>query len=564
VKTMNSNSNPFYDYSQSKDFLDVLRLCQESFPERKKLDWIISNDVPLFALSDDALSEMTEPDEWIRLKKNYQKKIPLEKWTWLEEYYRIFNKLSANDIPACLIKTYGPFPFWSGNVDVIVPEEKFKAALAILSENGFIRIPWLDEPNKVLLKKFSGGKVVISLHLHCRISWHNTYLRYEDIIRDASNIQISNGLLTLQGGALVATTIAHSFFENCKIRAIDLLILRHSLNSPEILENARKIASSEGWEREFIIGIKTFLIADRNHWLHTIEKNCPEISSFKSERYFLDRINTNYHDLPLNIPFLVSKGALISHALRHRDDSLLPRPFKNNIFSLIMRYILRNIHGNSPKGLIIAISGPDGAGKTTIRNELLRMLKEFGISAKPYWSRYGSPSIKLKKHFDMQIQSGKTSPSVLRTKIGKSILCNVKFFDISFRLWLRSICARLSGTNLIFDRYLIDAEVDHMIDLMKIEDSIIKRHLFHKVANSLILKPNFHILLRCDAKILSNRTKEDIKRCELQDIIYKKLSNENIQIILETENDLQNTLDYILSITLRELKSSYEKNRYRF
>jgi len=247
----------------SLQFANLLRFASDLHEHDRRIRWVNSNCVPLCFMDDRAFSTSSGLSDWKLTKEYAMKGLPGEKLTWFSEYSAVAEALDRKGIEMCLIKTNGPFPYWSGNIDSIVKEGELHEVAHSLESMGFVRISCCDEPHKLLFKKFSNGKPVISLHLHSRISWDATYVLSEDAIRENRLIDSERKIRTISDGSLLATILAHAFLENQSVRLIDLFMVEDVIKGNKgALDDAIGTAERMGWSREFFLASRAFLEAD--------------------------------------------------------------------------------------------------------------------------------------------------------------------------------------------------------------------------------------------------------------------------------------------------------------
>jgi len=541
----------------SRQFANLLRFAPDYREHDKRIGWANSNGIPLCFIDDGALDASTGLSDWLLTKELALRELPQEKLTWYSEYCAVAEAFDRQGILICLTKTNGPFPFWSGNIDSIVIEEDLQEACRTLESMGFVRISWLDEPHKLLYKKFCNGKLVISLHLHSRIAWDATYILGEDAIKENRLINSEMKIRIINGGPLIATLLAHAFLENRSVRLIDAFMVENVIQgNRESVDDAYRIAKKMGWGREFFLAAIAFLEADK---ILKGDKGSSLLEGF-------DRLLTP-HDIdvltktlvrkigyqkefPISLPLLPTKGLLMKRIFFRSDMPGFESGF-SRIGFFLKNYFIRQLGNNRVKGRIIAISGPDGSGKTTIARGIAELMGDMGVDFDTYWSRYGSVSkIFRKVKIERSNDSHKIDNADMRTVTIKS---RIKLAENAVRLKVKSISTRVSGRNVIFDRYFMDTKVDFQMETGS------KSNPLAKVGDFSVLKPDLHLILIANPGTLASRSEESLECSTMKAGMYSAIiqgNNDNRIMRIDASRKVGNIIDDIAPILARSF--SYE------
>jgi len=543
---MISEEELIYTSKISADFAKLLQLAPTHTTLYDTLRWATDNGIPIFSIHKDAIKDVPQSSHWERVIRFSRDNIPNEKLTWIQEYDTIAQILEDHGIAICLTKTFGPFPFWSGNVDAIVDESNFVQGLHILEDYGYVRLPWCDEPHKVLLKNFKNGRNVISLHLHSRIAWNATYLHSFTAMKNSKTKEEFKPRRFLGDDALLATILAHAFSENRCIRAIDLLIANEICNNDDIVAGARGLAESEGWEREFSLSLNSFIIAARNisrKRRSELFKNITQQRNAHANRaldaFFLKSLNES-NNLPMKLPISLTKGLLFRRLLLYDENRHSLQGVKKTT-DMMRNYIIRKLGNQRIKGKSIAISGPDGSGKTTLASEIHNALKEMGIKSKITWSRYGTVPPKIYEVFQRNKVTYKKRNNSMnkRRDSGKP---DLRLTENIIRLSIHSFFSNLLGTNVIFDRHFLDSEVDYYIDSSKSSNWLVR------IGRTIMRRPDLSIFLISDPETLSERSDELISNLERKlaayDMILRKGNYQSL--IVRAEKNLGKIIDDLI------------------
>jgi thymidylate kinase len=528
----------------SSQFAQLLRYAQHLREHDERIRWTDSNGIPLCFLDDKALDESSITSEWKAAKELALNMLPREKLTWPMEYRAASQALEAQGIQMCLTKTYGPFPFWSGNIDSIVLEKDIRDAARTLESVGFVRLPWADEPHKLLFKRFKGGRPVISLHLHSRIAWDATYIHGEDAIRNNRLIDVDSKIRTINDGALVAAILAHAFIENRSVRLNDLLIVGETTKrSGAAIDEAAKIAKGMGWGREFSLAVAAFLEADdalKRSSGAGLLSDLPGIANAPREDVLAKSIRRRIrraHSFPITLPLPPTKGLLMKR-IYARDEMPGYDTGLSRVRFFLGNYAARRLGSNFVKGGIIAISGPDGSGKSTVARGVSDLAREMGVDFRVYWSRYGFVSKAFKGRGAEKSEEGSTGGGREQRVTKRSRL---KLADNIARLAGKSLMTRMSGNNIIFDRHFIDTKVDFQIETGDTGNRLVR------LGDSLIMEPDLRLILIADPETLASRSGEDLAHSAVKAKVYSSLIqvNKDNVLILDAAKPLGDTLDRI-------------------
>jgi len=536
----------------SLKFANLLRFASDIHEHDTRIRWANSNGVPLCFMDDRAFDASSSFSDWKLTKELALRELPREKLTWFSEYSAVVEALDRKGIEIRLIKTNGPFPFWSGNIDSIIDEKDLGEAARTLESMGFVRISCCDEPHKLLFKRFSDGRTVISLHLHSRIVWDATYVLCEDAI--AANRQIDSEskdseskIRTINGGPLIATILAHAFLENQSVRLIDLFIVEDVMKGDnEALDDAVRIAEKMGWSREFFLASQAFLEADKilikekgGGLLDNFARMIPTHDADVFAKTLTKRIE-EMNSFPIDLPTLPTKGFLMKRIYVRNDMPGFPSG-TSRIGFFIKNYFIRKLGNSRVKGRIIAISGPDGSGKTTIAKGVAELMRDMGIDFDIYWSRYGSvPKL---------VRKAEVGERKRVRPVGVTNKSRMKLIENIIKLKVKSISTRMSGRNVIFDRHFIDTMVDFQMETGE------EFHPFAKIGESSIIEPDLHIILMANPETLAARSGEGVNSSSIKARIYSKIIEENKGTKMigidasRKESDIIDELTPILSMT---------------
>jgi len=189
---------------------------------------------------------------------------------------------------------------------------------------------------------------------------------------------------------------------------------------------------------------------------------------------------------------------------------------------------------------IIVFSGLDGSGKSTQINIVETYLQNQDKKVFKFWSRGGySPGFqKLKDilRFILKKNIPKPGKSKLREKsLKNSIVRNlwlyISIFDlILFYAFILRIKYFL-GYNIIFDRYILDTEIDFNLAYPKIN---FNKWFIWKLLKFLSLKPDHHFVLLISVKESLRRSKlKDEPFPDSEEVLTKRLKCYENKFLIE-------------------------------
>lgn len=548
-----------FDNEDSRLFAEMLSFRPSADNTNYWLSWANSNGLPLYCIRDDDISSISDSDKWLKIKRlSFEQLLP-EKLHWEEEYDRASRLLDDHGIKMALIKTCGPFPYWSGNIDAIVDESVFTDAAKILESGNLVRLPWLDEPHKMLFKRFKSGKPVISLHLHSRIAWRSTYIRSSVALNESDKSACRRNRWIIGKPSLAATVLAHAFIEDCRIRLIDMMVLRKCIESgSSVISSAREIAAGEDWVKEFDLSLAAFRkicrerseqLSERFLWPRTDEENETDLGVFGE--HFLSSIS-RVDILPAKLPSAMIKPFLVRRLL-FKERDLVRSQRMSETWLLLSNYARRKLHANPIGKCLIAISGPDGSGKSTMAQRLAELLREIGLDSAVYWSRYGTPPALLlslsmwrKKNRNMEHKEGYSIEK-------RSLRPSMKLFTSVIDLYRTSAIGIFLGKNMIFDRHFLDTQADHYME------TSIESSLLLKFALKILPRPDFQIILSGSPDVLSERSGEPLTEANRKTEYYDRLSRlspkeSSNTLVLRADNKMEDLIDLVFPSLVKSLQ----------
>lgn len=238
-----------------------------------------------------------------------------------------------------------------------------------------------------------------------------------------------------------------------------------------------------------------------------------------------------------------NKKKLVEH-IRVLKKDIIANPQLSIIYKIKNKLrILKRII--KPTGMSICFLGPDGSGKSTIINGLLKKTLPYRKTAyfhlKPYKANNNKSSATINPHEYKPYTKLKSYTKLL-------------FFIYQYNWgWIKNIwLLKLKSTLVIFDRYYDDLIVDH------------KRYRYGgsvkiaKLVRAFIPQPEHYFILIADAKIIYSR-KQEVLFSELQSQIEKyKALTDNKQYHLVDVNKLpEDIVTEVYTILMKKMNERY-------
>jgi thymidylate kinase len=429
---------------------------------RRWAGYFIRNKMPLIALASRFVSPIWEQalaEAWADYEAQR------------EEYRQVVEDWEAAGIHCVAIKSGGFFPslpYTSDNLDLMVPAERRDDACAILDDHAYVWLQNIDEPHKLLYRKFRGGRSVSAFHVHTWVGWEVEFM--EDALADRAGVSADDPLVRVPSpeDALLINA-AHAFFENKRFGLYDLERIRRQWSRPDFdWDYVQGVARRRGWQNglHFALAVCAELEeasfgrcsapeAQRRDWLQAIEGNSLLAAYYR-------RVMTQPRVLPFHVPFLFSKLLYYQKVLSDRHD--LPSRRLINVAQTLVWGIRLKAQINPQAGMLVTFSGIDGAGKTSHVELLSRAFAISALSSLPVWSRRGcgplyraAASAARRRSLSEGVTASVEAP---RSPVGAFVWSLASVLDLLAVYTLRVRIPLLRGTIVIADRYVADAAVE--------------------------------------------------------------------------------------------------------
>lgn len=417
-----------------------------------------------------------------------------------DEFERIRVRLSAVGVDAMLFKSTGMTPsfhYLSSNLDVLVPEGRAGIARAALTELGYVELLNVEEPKKFLFRRFVGDGSSFAFHLHEVVGWGVPFLDNLPVWRHARRAGDDPDILIPGPSEALLITLAHWFYEDKALSLGNMLLTAHALRSMDCaLADPATHARGRGWEEGFWGALHVFEEAWKQLFgdgFMNAEQQA-ELSRAPA-RYaavrarLLPYVRYAENFLPAQLPFKPCKVAYYRKVMRDRRRSQ-PRKWID-VFDTLLWAVRWKGHVRSQPGLLVAISGVDGSGKSLQVERLRGAFETCDVRVKCIWARGASS-----KGVGAVLRAGKTvlassskddapTPEAiaeaarahgaagrgeaarfaqrqrrLRNPIARWVFGVVYALDLAWPYVVKARAYVLTGHVTLCDRYLYDALVD--------------------------------------------------------------------------------------------------------
>lgn len=404
------------------------------------------------------------------------------------EYLEVASAWSRVGIPCICFKSAGiapSFPYTSDNVDILVHPHHIEEARRVLLGLDYIELRNAEEPAKWLFRRFRAGRSVSAIHLHARVGWEEGFMLEPHLWKRAG--PSADDPMTWVPGPedAVLINLAHGLIENKDISLHDLLKVRYALRGGPIdWDYMDRVARERGWLLCLHLGLA--LIAhleerlfdessipprERARFEHTV-RSCRWLAAYWRG------LEGRKPEMPFAISFWASKRLFFTKVWCDRHLTLAEKG-PRTILSLARGFKQKS--GIRPQsGMLLALSGADGSGKSAQADALTEAFTTCAIRSRRVWTRVGSTPLLSALHRlrhrlhqsqryamadggEMQRQT-EGYGAYRRSGYSLGVWLAAVLFDYGTRLqYLR--WRLLRGDVVLADRYLCDAHVEFAMRL---------------------------------------------------------------------------------------------------
>lgn len=530
---------------------------------------LLQNKVPLLGLEHDpalADSPLAQMPEFQRAAAGHE-----ARWRgFRDEYELVRNRLLDRDIRGILFKSAGvapSFPFTSDNLDFLVKPEYIEQGREVLLDLGYVELRNVEEPLKLLFRKFDGGESVSAIHLHGTVGWGVPFMD-DDALWRRIRESADDPLVLVPGPEdALLVNIAHAFYEDKSLKLLDLVRIRHCLRAADIdYDDVERIARERGW----VDGLAfCLLLFDRIEELAYGERSLPpEVSErargiVSRDRWLARRLERTLEREEVRFPFYVSFlfGKTVYYRKILHDSRRRPLTRMGDVFRTLVWGAKLKLGIRGQRGMIVSFSGIDGSGKTAHIEPLKRAFKTCDIITRIHWSRFGSsagtpaapggpdPSATSDTATSYARRRRRLANPALR--IGWLLFNMLKYV---FGCLIQVRIPKALGKVVICDRYYHDAAVEIGASLPG--NRWLARQA-ERILRSLCPRPGIAWLLDVPAAVSverqpderrSGKAREELER---QREAYRAMAPLHNLRTVETDRGLQDTTNRVVRETLR-------------
>ena len=478
-----------------------------------------ANKVPLLALAAALPAPLATTDAWrqaLALDEECHRQ-------QRQEYLAVRDAWAAAGIPCLAFKsagTYPSFPYTSDNLDLLVPADCCALARSALEEMGYIWLRSIDEPRKFLFRKFVGGRSVLAVHVHAWVGWDVEFLGQS--VWQRCRPAPDDPAVTVPGAEdSVLVNVAHALYENKRFTLYDLHKISAHWADPGLdWEYMETLAWQRGWHDGLLLGLllcahaETYLL-DRTtaperllrRWERGLERYPWALAYWQRAR------RRAAGDMPYRVSFAVSKLLYYRKVLADRQ---LPPSRRLVDLGKVLAWGLKQKSGLRPqRGLLVSLSGPDGAGKSTAAAALASALATSEVRTRVVWTRCGcSP---LYRRVARLLRSRAAGGDAADGRAGwrpapgngltRALWAWANAIDIYVSLAWRAWLPRLLGAAVVCDRYAYDAAVELA---SRLEERGRLALLAPRLLVALSPRPDYRFLLDADGRTLRARADEKV------------------------------------------------------
>lgn len=379
--------------------------------------WCHRNKFPLLALAPHAPG-------WLRDSAPYREALAVEEASYQlqrDEYLIVRDEWLARGIPCLMIKSAGnapSFPHTSDNIDILVPPAQGEAARDTLRELGYVELRHIEEPQKYLFRRFRAGESVSAIHVHEQVGWLVGFMDEADLWARMGPSDDDPQVNIPSPEDAVLINLAHACYENKVLRFNDIIRVRHALRTGGAAfdwEYLERVAASRGWRDGLAFMV---LVYDHLEGLLFGDRLLPKAQRSRfaliaaADHYTMRRLievrAIGRPELPLDLSYLYCKWLYYRKIL---GDPQIGKPRRwHDVFTTFQHGVREKTGVRPQPGMAIALSGPDGSGKTTHAEALVETLRFCGIRTDYVWNRGGSTGLLKGVSRLRRTLSGTTAP----------------------------------------------------------------------------------------------------------------------------------------------------------
>lgn len=389
------------------------------------------------------------------------------------------------------------------NVDLLLSDDDYRQASAILEQNGFVLyMPESIEKYKRMYVRFDCAKqefILTAIHLHREVAWHGLIALTKNYIL----ARAKNNFPSAEDSLLIHS--AHALFENFRVSDFHQDLLEKYKCKATEHNYIKTQLREQGWEKEFRRFIRTYSVPKKNI-LSIYLKN-----------------------------FWVHPGG--AHLF-----------FRKAVTALCKKISIRR------RGYLIALIGMNGTGKTTLQRQILEQyqpLTKFVSGQLGYyfgWKPTFFSRAVAKTTGDTNIFQKVTPEKIKRFDLFQEVLF-VYIYGTYLRRYYRDIYPQLRKNYLVLsDRYFYDLYGQYPYS----KNSIILPLLPIPKPNALfILDADVDTAMKRDKTGKEERRVQPAEKLAGQKQRYLDVARQRDGAVLNTQQEIEKNIQQIISATWR-------------
>jgi len=438
---------------------------------RRLVATLRANKFPLLACREALPPALAATEGWQRALVEDEESFRRQR----DEYLRVREAWARAGISCLAFKsagTFPSFPYTGDNLDLLVPREACPRARAVLEEMGYVWLRNIDEPRKFLFRRFRGGRSVLAMHVHAWVGWDVEFM--DDTIWQRARAAPDDAALTVPGPEdCILVNVAHALYENKRFTLYDLhKVTAHWADPGLDWDYVEGLARRRGWHDGLLLGLLACALMER---LLLGASTAPPARTRRwreglraypwADAYWRVLAGRRRPRAPFPVSFAFSKLLYYRKVLA---DGRRPPRRRSADLARVLAWGLKQKAGLRPQpGLLVSLSGLDGAGKSSVARALAAALRTSEVRCRVVWTRCGcSPAyraaaglVRRLTRADASGAGGAWRPAPAGKTL-RTLWTSVNVADVLLHLAWRAWLPRLLGKAVVCDRYAYDAAVE--------------------------------------------------------------------------------------------------------